>query len=233
MDLLGRLRRLLLRRGDLGGHRRRRRRWPALALVAALGGGGGRRGGRLGGGEVVLERLDGVVDELAARGAVPARPEAGVAVEAAAPDGRRVRAAAAAPRLRRVRAGAPLRVVRSAGALEAAVTRYASTCWSSGEGGGEREDGGGRRRSAARTGSPSPPPSGEGWILPPLPGLGHSDFMARVLAPPARCSNRRPGLGWFEGEKKRRGWRRWWALGEELNRERHSPHSFAFGNCTF
>ncbi|CAL9086174.1 unnamed protein product [Musa acuminata var. zebrina] len=40
--------------------------------------------------EVLLERLDGLVDELAVRGAIPARPEPGVAVEAPAAEDRQV-----------------------------------------------------------------------------------------------------------------------------------------------
>lgn len=42
---------------------------------------------------MVLEGIDDDMDELAVGGAVPARPEACVAVEAPTPDGRRVGAA--------------------------------------------------------------------------------------------------------------------------------------------
>nr|CAB3446676.1 unnamed protein product [Digitaria exilis] len=62
------------------------------------------------------------------------------------------------------------------------VTRCASTRWSSGVSPATRTRmAAGRRRNAAAMGSSA----GDGWILPPLPGLGHSVFMA-AAGPRAR-----------------------------------------------
>nr|CAB3449846.1 unnamed protein product [Digitaria exilis] len=62
------------------------------------------------------------------------------------------------------------------------VTRWASTRWSSGVSPATRTRmAAGRRRNAAAMGSSA----GDGWILPPLPGLGHSVFMA-AAGPRAR-----------------------------------------------
>lgn len=114
---------------------------------------------------MVLEGIDDDMDELAVGGAVPARPEACVAVEAPTPDGRRVGAAAAAAgnlRLRR----------RSGGALEGAGDQVREHLLVLGtERGGEHEDGGGeepqrRRRRVDVAGD-------GGWVdLAALAGLG-------------------------------------------------------------
>uniref|UniRef100_K3YTZ9 Uncharacterized protein n=1 Tax=Setaria italica TaxID=4555 RepID=K3YTZ9_SETIT len=171
----GRLRDILLvlggaRRGSRGRRARRRGRGGRLrddlrlgrglrGLGAALnrrrrrrggrGGGGGGGGGRLGGVEVLLEGLQGGVDAVVLRGAAPPRPEAAVALEAQAADGRRVAAPAPpAARLlwRRRGGGVPAHQERA----RHEVGQHALVL--GGQPGDEDEDGGGEEAERRRDG---------------------------------------------------------------------------------